>query len=60
MAPFVRILLRIFAGMIAGWGFGLDEQEAVELLVNPEMIAAVVLLISEGWYISARKFGWST
>lgn len=59
MAPFVRIALRVLAGMLAGWGLGISDEEAVDLLVNPEMIAAVVLALNEAWYLAARRFGWS-
>jgi hypothetical protein len=57
LSPFVRIGLRIFGGFAMGRGY-LDDGTATMLYSDPEIIGAVCLAVSEGWYFLAKKFGW--
>lgn len=64
MAPFVRIGLRWLGGMLVAKGWlGAGDQG---LLADPELVSAICYglaalcgLAAEGWYVLARKFGWS-
>jgi hypothetical protein len=63
MTVFVRIVLRIIAGFLAGKGFA----DATELANDAEFVGLVemglsglLLAVSEGWYYLAKRFGWKT
>lgn len=56
LAPFVRIGLRILGGFLIGKGW--VDEETVAMFSTTEIVGAVSLMISEGWYVLARKFGW--
>lgn len=58
IAPFVRIGLRIVGGFLIGKGWA-SEQD-VTILMDPEIIGVICLVISEGWFLAAKKFGWAT
>lgn len=53
--PFIRIALRVLAGYLIGKGV---SEDTASILYSDATIGAVVLLISEGWYMLARRFGW--
>lgn len=61
MGPFVRIALRYGVGAVVGYEVG------SQLAADPDVIAvatagaaAVVGLATEGFYLLAKKLGWST
>lgn len=64
MAPFVRIGLRWLGGMLVAKGWlGTGDQS---LFADPDMVqaacwalAALCAIVSEGWYVLARRWGWS-
>lgn len=60
MGPFIRIALRYGVGGIVGYEVGQN------LAADPDVIAVVTVgasavagLITEGWYLLARRMGWS-
>lgn len=55
-APFVRILLRIFAGYLIGRG--VSEDTAMQF-TSAEVLGAVMLVLNEVWYFLARRYGWA-
>ena len=62
LAPLVRIFLRWAGGYLIAKGFTNDPNA----LGDPELIrtlcflaAGVCGLVSEGWYVLARKYGWT-
>tara|TARA_R110002110_G_scaffold37601_2_gene124023 strand:- start:2364 stop:2540 length:177 start_codon:yes stop_codon:yes gene_type:complete len=57
MAPFIRIALRVLAGVLMG--YGLDKETADLLWMDPELVGVLTLLVTEGWYWLARKNGWA-
>lgn len=58
LTPFVRIGLRIFGGFMIGQGWA-DEATAAMFYTDPQVIGAVALGISEGWYLLAKRFDWA-
>lgn len=59
LMPFIRIGLRIFGGYMIGRGWG--DEETISMIYNdPQIIGAVALVISEGWFLLAKRFGWAT
>lgn len=56
MAPIVRIVMRYIAGYLIASGY-LSEADK-SLFVDPELIGFIVMLLTEGYYIAARRFGW--
>lgn len=67
-AVIVRILLRVIAGALAGWGLRdvsdiLTSDPSVEQLLADGVniaIGAIVWGGTEIWYWLAKKFGWRT
>lgn len=57
IAPFIRIGLRVAGGFLIGRG--MDPEAAAILYTDPEIAGAIVLAISEGWYLLARRMGWA-
>ncbi len=57
LSPWVRIALRIIGGFFIGWG--MDPEAAKMLWTDPQLIGAVCIALSEGWYLVARRMGWS-
>lgn len=55
-APFVRIGLRILGGYMIGRGWA--DEETTAMFIDPEVVGAVALMLSEGWYFLAKKFDW--
>jgi len=65
MSVFVRILLRVIAGILIGKGLPPDAVEMVtsdtDVMVGVEVIlGAVVWGGTEIFYFMAKKFGWKT
>jgi len=56
LSPFIRIALRIFGGFMLGRGWA--DASAVGMLDDPQLIGAIALGISEGWYLLAKQFNW--
>lgn len=61
MGPFVRIILRYGVGALIGYEVG------NQLAADPDVIAvstvaatALVGLVTEGFYLIAKRFGWRT
>lgn len=57
IAPFVRIALRILGGYLIGRG--LAGEDDMRLFTDPELVGAVTIAVSEGWYALAKWRGWS-
>jgi len=57
LAPFIRIGLRIFGGYLIGRGYA-DEGD-LWIFTDPELVGALALMASEGWYLLAKRYGWS-
>lgn len=57
LTPFIRIGLRIFGGFMIGRGWT-DETTAALFYEDPQLIGAISLSISEGWYLLAKRFDW--
>jgi len=63
LAPLARVLLRYIGGALISAGVAISpgtlaDPDIVQLLCL--LIGGLVTVISEGWYIIARKKGWST
>lgn len=65
MGVFVRIILRVIAGILIGWG--LPDDWAHEIVNDPGVIVsaeavvgAAVWGLTEIYYMAARRFGWPT
>lgn len=65
MGVFVRIILRVIAGILIGWG--LPDDWAREIVSDPGVIVtaeavvgAIVWGLTEIYYMAARRFGWPT
>lgn len=65
MSVFIRILLRYGAGFLIARGF-LGENDGNMLAADPEVAAALELaagtalgVVSEVWYMIARRLGWA-
>ena len=56
-SPFVRIGLRIIGGILIGRGY--IEEKDIWIFSDQEIIGAATILVSEAWYLAAKKFGWS-
>ena len=56
LSPFIRIGLRIAGGFLIGKGY-VDEETAA-MFSTTEVVGAIALVISEGWYAMAKKFDW--
>lgn len=66
MAPIIRIFLRYATFPLIYYGL-INENEAMDLIHDPEIaqwvslcLGIVAPIISEGWFIMAKKFGWRT
>ena len=57
ISPFIRIGLRVFGGFMIGKGY-LSEAD-MWIFSDQELIGVLALLVSEGWYILAKKKGWA-
>lgn len=57
IAPFVRIGLRILGGFLIGRGYASEAD--LWMLEDPEVVGALALLISEGWYFLAKRYDWA-
>ena len=57
LTPFIRIGLRIFGGFMIGRGYT-DEATAAIFYEDPNLIGAIALGVSEGWYLLAKRFDW--
>jgi hypothetical protein len=57
LAPFIRIALRIFGGFLMGAGY--VSETDLWIFTDPELVGALALLASEGWYLLAKRYGWS-
>lgn len=65
MGVFVRILLRVLAGIMIGWGLPYDWAD--EITRDPAVLASAEVLVgaalwgvTEIYYGMARRFGWPT
>ena len=58
LTPFIRIGLRIFGGFMIGRGWT-DAETAALLYTDPQIVGAVALMLSESWYLLAKKFDWA-
>lgn len=65
MGVFIRIILRVFAGILIGWGLPADW--AHEIANDPEVLAtaetmagAAIWGLTEIYYGLARRYGWKT
>ncbi len=65
MGVFVRIILRVLAGIMIGWG--LPDDWAREIVNDPEVlvtaeavVGALIWGLTEIYYMAARRFGWPT
>lgn len=65
MGVFIRIILRVLAGILIGWGLPYDW--ANEIINDPSVIATAEVLagaalwgVTELFYAAARRFGWQT
>lgn len=61
----VRILLRVFAGVLIGWSLPPDWANEIvndpAVIVTAEsMVGAVIWGATEVYYVVARRLGWST
>lgn len=56
ISPFIRIGLRIFGGYMIGAGYASDAD--LWIFTDPELIGALALAVSEGWYAFAKWQGW--
>ena len=60
MGPIIRILLRVFAGVLIGWGF--PEDPANMLWNDPAIVSALsgalLWAATEVWYRLAKRYGW--
>lgn len=57
LTPLVRNGLRIVSGAMLGAGFS----EGVSTAINSETVVGLgVLVLTEAWYLLARKRGWAT
>lgn len=64
MTVFIRILLRVIAGVLIGRGVNVD---VANVLTDPDIAIGVEVLfgaavwgLSEGWYLLAKRMGWRT
>lgn len=57
LGPIVRNGLRVAAGAMIGIGF---SEETAGALNNEVMIGFATLVLSEGWYLLAKRFNWRT
>lgn len=65
MGVFIRILLRVFAGILIGWGLPYDwANEIVNdpsvMLTAETIVGAIIWGVTEIFYAAARRFGWQT
>ena len=65
MGVIVRILLRVFAGILIGWGLPADWADEIvndpEVLITAEaVVGAIIWGGTEVYYMAARRFGWPT
>lgn len=58
ISPLIRILLRMFGGIMIGAGF--SENAVTDIVTDPELVGLLCWLISEAWYRAAKKYGWTT
>ena len=60
MGPIVRIVLRVLAGVLVGWG--MPEDAAEMLWTDEELVAqvtgALIWAATEGYYALAKRRGW--
>ena len=64
---FARILLRVLAGVLIGWGARdladvvTTDPDIISLAVaaSDVVIGALVWVAGEVWYFFARRFGWA-
>lgn len=57
-APLARIVMRIIGGILVGRGYA--SEDSMWIFTDPEVVGIVTLVLSEGWWLAARKFGWPT
>ena len=65
MGVFVRIILRVLAGIMIGWG--LPQDWATEIVNDPEVLVTAEAVVgsviwggTEVYYMLARRWGWPT
>ncbi|MGI6854451.1 hypothetical protein [Mesorhizobium sp. 1B3] len=65
MAPFIRIFLRYVTLPLLAMGLILPEEQQA-IIADPDLVGYVCTglgflapLAAEGWYLLARRFGWS-
>lgn len=60
--PLIRNVLRVLAGStLHSWAVAKDDIDAI--FSDPAvdlLIGGFLLVIAEGWYLLAKRFGWST
>lgn len=57
LSPFIRIGLRILGGYLIGRG--LASEEDLWIFTDPELVGALSIAASEGWYALAKWRGWA-
>mgnify|MGYP003453265021 CR=1 FL=1 len=61
MGPLIRILLRYGVGAVIGFEIGTQLASDPDVLAATSVIAtAAIGLITEGFYILAKRLGWRT
>ena len=58
IAPIIRILLRVFAGILIGYGF--HEDAANMLWMDDQVVGLITWVLTEVFYWLAKKKGWAT
>lgn len=65
MAPFIRIFLRYVTLPLLAMGLILPEEQQA-IIADPDLVSYACAglgflapLAAEGWYLLARRFGWS-
>lgn len=58
LQPWIRITIRIAGGIAIGRGWA--DQGTVSMFYDPAVLGAIALGANELWYITAKRFGWST
>ena len=56
LAPFIRIALFVLGGYLTGQGY--DENLIRFIQTDPELIGAIILALTGGWYALAKWLGW--
>ncbi|GLQ36766.1 hypothetical protein GCM10007908_03860 [Rhizobium albus] len=64
-APVIRIILRVIAGIMIGYGLPKDWADQIvtdpdALFVAETIVGALLWAATEAFYIMAKRFGWKT